>query len=137
MIPGLENCEIVRYGLMHRNTYINSPKCLKETYQSIKRDDLFFAGQLTGVEGYIESAASGLLAGINMAKYLNHEECVVLGDGCMMGAMVHYITHANSANFQPMNANFGIFRLFEKVKKSQKKEAYAPQALQVIKEKLC
>ncbi len=133
MIPGLENANIVRYGLMHRNTYINSPKCLKETYQCKFRDDLFFAGQLTGVEGYVESAGSGLLAGINMIRYLNHQEPFVLGDECMLGAMAHYICHANPLNFQPMNANFGIMRLEQKVKKSQKKEAYAPQALAKIK----
>lgn len=137
MIPGLENAEIVRYGVMHRNTYINAPLCLRETYQDKTRDDLFFAGQLTGVEGYVESAGSGLLAGINMAKYLAKEEPVILGNGCMLGAMVHYITHASSQYFQPMNANFGIFNLETKVKKSERKEAYAPQALAIIKDKLC
>ncbi|MCI5774350.1 MAG: methylenetetrahydrofolate--tRNA-(uracil(54)-C(5))-methyltransferase (FADH(2)-oxidizing) TrmFO [Erysipelotrichaceae bacterium] len=137
LIPGLENAEIVRYGVMHRNTYINSPKCLKETYQCKFRDDLFFAGQLTGVEGYIESAGSGLLAGINMARYLNKQQPIILEDTCMMGAMAHYITHANPQNFQPMNANFGIMRLEEKVKKALKKEAYAKQALKHIEEKLC
>ncbi len=137
MIPGLENCQIVRYGVMHRNSFINSPVCLKETYQSVKRDDLFFAGQMTGVEGYVESAASGLLAGINMAKVLNHETPIVLGNTCMMGAMVHYITHADEKHFQPMNANFGILKLEGDFKKKDKKDAYAPQALKVIQEKLC
>lgn len=137
MIPGLENCQIVRYGVMHRNSFINSPVCLKETYQSVKRDDLFFAGQMTGVEGYVESAASGLLAGINMAKVLSHETPIVLGNTCMMGAMVHYITHADEKHFQPMNANFGILKLEGDFKKKDKKDAYAPQALKVIQEKLC
>ncbi len=137
MIPGLENCTIVRYGVMHRNTFINSPQCLKPTYQFKYRDDLFFAGQMTGVEGYIESAASGLLAGINMAKYMQDEPCVELGNTCMMGAMAHYITHANPNGFQPMNANFGIFKLEGDVKKKDRKQAYATQALAVIKEKLC
>ncbi|MEG2329643.1 methylenetetrahydrofolate--tRNA-(uracil(54)-C(5))-methyltransferase (FADH(2)-oxidizing) TrmFO [Anaerorhabdus sp.] len=137
MIPGLENCQIVRYGVMHRNSFINSPVCLKETYQSVKRDDLFFAGQMTGVEGYVESAASGLLAGINMAKVLNYETPIVLGNTCMMGAMVHYITHADEKHFQPMNANFGILKLEGDFKKKDKKDAYAPQALKVIQEKLC
>ncbi len=137
MIPGLENCQIVRYGVMHRNSFINSPLCLKETYQSVKRADLFFAGQMTGVEGYVESAASGLLAGINMAKLLSHEEPIVLGNTCMMGAMVHYITHADAKHFQPMNANFGILKLEGDFKKKDKKDAYAPQALKVIQEKLC
>ncbi|MFV0479135.1 MAG: methylenetetrahydrofolate--tRNA-(uracil(54)-C(5))-methyltransferase (FADH(2)-oxidizing) TrmFO [Anaerorhabdus sp.] len=137
MIPGLEQCNIVRYGVMHRNTFINSPKCLRATYQFIERDDLFFAGQMTGVEGYIESASSGLLAGINMAKYLQEEPCVELGNKCMMGAMAHYITHADPNGFQPMNANFGIMKLDGDHKKKNRKEAYAPQALAIIEEKLC
>ena len=89
MIPGLENCEFVRYGVMHRNTYINSPNCLKATYQTKVRDDLFFAGQITGVEGYIESAASGMLAGINMAHLLKGEPLVEPGPETMIGAMSH------------------------------------------------
>ena len=93
---------------MHRNTYICSPIYLRETYQFKDRDDLFFAGQMTGVEGYVESAASGMLAGINMAHVLKGEEPVVLGVNTMMGAMAHYITHADPNHFQPMNANFGI-----------------------------
>ncbi len=137
MIPGLENCNIIRYGVMHRNTFINSPECLKPTYQFKGRDDLFFAGQMTGVEGYIESAASGLLAGINMAKFLQGDSPVELGNQCMMGAMAHYITHADTKNFQPMNANFGIMKLVGEIKKKDRKQAYAPQALAIIKEKLC
>ena len=136
MIPGLEHCEIVRYGVMHRNTYINSPHCLKETYQARLREDLFFAGQLTGVEGYIESAASGMLAGINMAHLMHDEEPVILGPECMIGAMVHYITHADPNHFQPMNANFGIFHLAGEVRKKDRKDAYAPQALALIEEKI-
>ncbi|MEG2254541.1 MAG: FAD-dependent oxidoreductase, partial [Vagococcus sp.] len=93
--------------------------------------------QMTGVEGYVESAASGLLAGINMAKVLNYETPIVLGNTCMMGAMVHYITHADEKHFQPMNANFGILKLEGDFKKKDKKDAYAPQALKVIQEKLC
>ena len=129
MIPGLEHAEFVRYGVMHRNTYINSPVCLRETYQYKDRDDLFFAGQMTGVEGYIESAASGMLAGINLAHVLNGEEPVMPGPETMIGAMSHYITHADPEHFQPMNANFGIFHLEGKVKKKDRKAAYAPQAL--------
>lgn len=134
LIPGLENVSIVRYGVMHRNSYLCSPRILKPTYQSIKRDDLFFAGQLTGVEGYVESAASGLLAGLNMANYIQGKECVVLKDTCVMGSMAHYITHASKTNFQPMNANFGIMRLEGKVKKKDRKEAFAKQALGYIDE---
>ena len=132
MIPGLENCEIVRYGVMHRNTYINSPVCLKETYQYKDRDDLFFAGQMTGVEGYIESAASGMLAGINMAHVYNGEQPVAPGAETMIGAMSHYITHADPNHFQPMNANFGIFHLKNDVKKKDRKSAYAPQSISII-----
>ena len=136
LIPGLENAEIVRYGVMHRNTYINSPVCLLPTYQSKKRDDLFFAGQMTGVEGYIESAASGMLAGINMAHYVNGTPLATLFNDTMIGAMAYYITHASSTNFQPMNANFGIMKLNEKAKKSEKKQAYSKQSLPIIKEKI-
>ena len=132
MIPGLEHCEIVRYGVMHRNTYINSPVCLKETYQYRDRDDLFFAGQMTGVEGYIESAASGMLAGINLAHVVKGEEPVCPGAETMIGAMSHYITHADPSHFQPMNANFGIFHLNTAVKKKDRKSAYAPQSLAII-----
>ena len=89
MIPGLENCKIVRYGVMHRNSYISSPVVLKETYQSRKREDLFFAGQLTGVEGYVESCASGLIAGINMALYLQGKEPVCFGNTCVMGSQAY------------------------------------------------
>lgn len=134
MIPGLENCEIVRYGVMHRNTYINSPVCLKETYQYKDRDDLFFAGQMTGVEGYIESAASGMLAGINLAHVLKKEEPVKPGPETMLGAMSYYITHADPDHFQPMNANFGIFHLVTFAKKKDRKASYAPQSLALIQQ---
>ena len=107
---------------------------LRETYQFKDRDDLFFAGQMTGVEGYVESAASGMLAGINMAHVLKGEEPVVLGVNTMMGAMAHYITHADPNHFQPMNANFGIMHLEGEVKKKDRKAAYAPQALKIIQE---
>lgn len=136
LIPGLENCEIVRYGVMHRNTYINSPTVLRQTYQSKKRDDLFFAGQMTGVEGYIESAASGMLAGINMAHYIKNEPLANLDQSTMIGSMAYYITHADPKHFQPMNANFGIMHLNEAVKKQDRKEAYAKQSLPIIEEKI-
>ena len=134
MIPGLENAEIVRYGVMHRNTYICSPTSLLPTYQSKNREDVFFAGQITGVEGYIESSASGLLAGINMSRLVEGKELIELPATCMMGAMVQYITHASSTNFQPMNANFGIMKLEQEVRKSERKEAYGKQALAVMEE---
>lgn len=134
MIPGLENVSIVRYGVMHRNSYLCSPKVLRPTYQHIERDDLFFAGQLTGVEGYVESAASGLLAGLNMANLIRGKEYVELPSTCVMGSMAQYITHASPKYFQPMNANFGIMQLEGKVKKKDRKEAFAKQALAVIEE---
>lgn len=134
MIPGLENCKIVRYGVMHRNSYISSPVVLKETYQSRKREDLFFAGQLTGVEGYVESCASGLIAGINMALYLQGQEPVCFGNTCVMGSQAYYITHCDPKHFQPMNANFGIMHLKEKCKKKERKEKMAVQALNRIRE---
>ncbi len=134
MIPGLENANIVRYGVMHRNSYICSPKVLKPTYQSKQREDLFFAGQMCGVEGYVESAASGLLAGLNMAKFINGEEVVVLPPATTIGAMAHYITHTHPKYFQPMNANFGIMQLKERVKKHERKEYQANMALAVMSE---
>lgn len=134
MIPGLEHCEIVRYGVMHRNTFINSPKCLRETYQWKDRDDLFFAGQMTGVEGYIESAASGMLAGINLAHVMKGEDPVCPGPKTMIGAMSHYIATADPNHFQPMNANFGIMYLEGKFNKKDRKNRYAPQALALIRE---
>ncbi len=133
LIPGLENCEIVRYGVMHRNTYLKSPLVLRATYQSKIRDDLFFAGQMTGVEGYVESAGSGLVAGHNMALYLQGKQPITLENTTMLGAMAHYITEA-SENFQPMNANFGIFNLTIPTKKNEKKQAYSLQSLPIIKE---
>ncbi|MCP1320426.1 FADH(2)-oxidizing methylenetetrahydrofolate--tRNA-(uracil(54)-C(5))-methyltransferase TrmFO [Bacillus sp. S0628] len=134
LIPGLENAEIVRYGVMHRNTFINSPNLLRPTYQYKQRDDLFFAGQMTGVEGYVESAASGLLAGINAARLVQGEEPVVLPSVTAMGSMANYITATNAKNFQPMNANFGLFAPLEKKikKKAERNEAYATRALEII-----
>ncbi len=132
LIPGLENCQIVRYGVMHRNSYLCSPKVLRETYQSQKREDLFFAGQMCGVEGYVESAASGLIAGINMARLVQGKPLLVFPNTCIMGSMAYYITHADPSYFQPMNANFGIVTLKKAVKKHERKEAICQQALQEI-----
>lgn len=129
LIPGLENLKITRYGVMHRNSYLSSPVVLKETYQSKKRDDLFFTGQLTGVEGYVESCASGLIAGINMALYMQGKEPICFGNTCVMGSQAYYITHCDAKHFQPMNANFGIMHLNEKCKKHERKEKFASQAL--------
>ncbi|MDQ9097097.1 FADH(2)-oxidizing methylenetetrahydrofolate--tRNA-(uracil(54)-C(5))-methyltransferase TrmFO [Bacillus licheniformis] len=135
LIPGLEQAEIVRYGVMHRNTFINSPSLLKATYQFKKRDDLFFAGQMTGVEGYVESAASGLVAGINAARLIQGKEPVTFSNETAIGSMAHYITETNKKNFQPMNANFGLFKeLGVKIKnKQERNEQYASRALEIIR----
>ncbi|MFC4735593.1 FADH(2)-oxidizing methylenetetrahydrofolate--tRNA-(uracil(54)-C(5))-methyltransferase TrmFO [Bacillus daqingensis] len=134
MIPGLENADIVRYGVMHRNTFVNSPNLLRTTYQYKDRSDLFFAGQMTGVEGYVESAASGLTAGINAARLLHDQEPVTFPEETMIGAMAHYITSANPDNFQPINVNFGLVPPFEKrIKgKQERYEKYAERALDSI-----
>ena len=133
MIPGLENAQIIRYGVMHRNSYINSPLYLNRAYQYKNRDNLFFAGQMTGVEGYVESAQSGICAGINMARYLQNKELLVFPRETVMGALSYYITHASFDDFQPMKANFGILpSLKEKVKKKERKEVYASRALKTM-----
>lgn len=134
LIPGLENAQIVRYGVMHRNTFINSPKLLKPTYQFKERQNLFFAGQMTGVEGYVESAASGLVAGINAARIAKNEPPVEFPDVTVIGSMAHYITTANPKHFQPMNANFGLLRPLEvRIKnKKERNEALAKRALDTI-----
>jgi methylenetetrahydrofolate--tRNA-(uracil-5-)-methyltransferase len=141
MIPGLEQAEFVRYGVMHRNTYINSPVLLKPTYQCKLKEDLFFAGQLTGVEGYVESAASGLVAGINAAMLLEGREPLVWPTQTAHGALAHYITGADARHFQPMNITFGLFPpLQEKIRDKKSRYAmYASRALdklQQIKELL-
>lgn len=128
MIPGLENARFVRYGVMHRNTYLRSPEMMTATYQTKTRPDLFFAGQMTGVEGYVESAASGLYAGINAAKLALGQEPVVFPPETMMGAMAHYITHASKNNFQPINANFGIVpRLKQKIRDKRERNLQLSQ----------
>ncbi|MYL63777.1 FADH(2)-oxidizing methylenetetrahydrofolate--tRNA-(uracil(54)-C(5))-methyltransferase TrmFO [Bacillus hwajinpoensis] len=134
LIPGLENADIVRYGVMHRNTFINSPNLLKPTYQYKERDNLFFAGQMTGVEGYVESAASGLIAGFNAARLMNDEEPLVFPEETALGSLANYITTANPDNFQPMNANFGLFPPLETRIKSKKErnETIANRALETI-----
>lgn len=136
-IPGLENVSIVRYGVMHRNTFINSPKLLKPTLQTIKRNDLFFAGQITGTEGYTESIASGLLAGINIARFLNNEPLIELPQETMLGALTHYITNPDHDNFQPINSNWGIVPHIELPKKERKNkklkgELLAKRSLETI-----
>ncbi|HHZ18776.1 MAG TPA: methylenetetrahydrofolate--tRNA-(uracil(54)-C(5))-methyltransferase (FADH(2)-oxidizing) TrmFO [Acholeplasmataceae bacterium] len=133
MIPGLENCEIARYGVIHRNTFINSPALLNRHYQTLARPNLFFAGQITGVEGYLESAASGLTAGINLARFLNGLPLIDFTAETAIGALASYISAPNR-DFQPMNVNFGIFApLDRRYKKVERKKAYALRALEKIK----
>lgn len=135
MIPGLENAEFVRYGVMHRNTFINSPKLLSPTYQLKQRPTLFFAGQMTGVEGYVESAASGLIAGINAARAYQEREGIVFPEDTALGSMARYVTNAAVEHFQPMNANFGLFPKLETRyrKKAEKNEALAHRALDSLR----
>ena len=131
MIPGLENAEFERYGQMHRNTFIASPKLLRPTLQHIVRDDLFFAGQIIGVEGYVGNIATGLLAGLNAARLLQHKTLITLPQETMLGALCHYVTHASLKDFQPMKANFGIFpplSLTTKIGKRERGQAYAERA---------
>ena len=123
MIPGLENAEFVRYGVMHRNTYINSPKVLNYDYSLLDYPKVFFAGQITGVEGYVESASSGLIAGINAARKINGQESIVFPASTCSGALIKYITDRENKKFQPMNANFGIIE-WNRVKIKNKKERY-------------
>lgn len=134
LIPGLKNAEFVKYGVMHRNTYINSPELLEPTYQLKNRSNLFFAGQITGVEGYVESIASGLLAGINSVKQFKKEKKIIFPDTTMIGALTKYITTPRK-HFAPMNANFGILpELEEKIKdKKVRYEELAKRALISLK----
>lgn len=135
MIPGLEHAEFERYGQMHRNTFIASPKLLRPTLQHIARDDLFFAGQITGVEGYMGNIATGLLAGVNMAQLAHGKNPRILPRESMLGALCHYITHASLKDFQPMKANFGILpelSLEKKIGKREKGQAYAERAAQAL-----
>lgn len=119
-IPGLENANIVRYGVMHRNTFINSPKLLNPTLQTRKRSNLFFAGQITGTEGYTESIASGLLAGINAYRYVSGMELLELPEETMLGALTLYISDENHTKFQPINSNWGLVPPVELPKKERK-----------------
>ncbi len=133
MIPGLENARFAKYGRMHKNTYINAPKILNPTYQTKKYPNIFFAGQISGVEGYVESAASGIYAAINMDLYLKGKELYILPSETIMGSMSNYICSANPLGFQPMNANFGIMpELGFKHGKKERKALYAKRALETM-----
>ena len=137
MIPGLENAEFFRYGVMHRNTYLNSPGFLSATYSVINRPQLFFAGQMTGVEGYVESTSSGFVAGVNAAMLALGKDPIVFPKTTEIGALAHYVSEGGvSSTFQPMNANFGVIAPLDKKVKGGKKlrnEAYAERSLEIIK----
>ena len=132
MIPGLKNAEFVKYGVMHRNTYINSPLLLNETFNLKKNENVFFAGQITGVEGYVESIASGLLAGINASRLFCKEKLITFSENTVIGALSKYISTTNE-KFQPMNANFGILPPLD-IKIKDKQERYKKMAQRSLKE---
>jgi len=136
LIPGLANAEFVRYGMIHRNTFINAPTLLEPTLQFKTRDDLFFAGQITGVEGYVGNVASGWVAGVNAARQLRGEVLLTLPATTMLGALCHYITHAAPTDFQPMKANFGILPPLEDAPRGRRDRArtYSQRALRDLQE---
>ncbi|NLN48467.1 MAG: methylenetetrahydrofolate--tRNA-(uracil(54)-C(5))-methyltransferase (FADH(2)-oxidizing) TrmFO [Clostridiales bacterium] len=135
MIPGLKDAEFVRYGVMHKNTFINSPKVLEATLQTIEDKKLFFAGQITGVEGYVESASSGIIAGLNMARMVKGISPVVFPKTTAHGSLCAYITERNKKNFQPMNINYGILEEIQIRFKSKKEKNlnYSKKALEDLK----
>ena len=137
LIPGLENADFLRYGVMHRNTYINSPRLLTNVYSMREKPNLFFAGQMTGVEGYVESASSGFVAGLNAALLALGKEPVVFPKTTEIGALAHYVSEGGlSSSFQPMNANFGIIQPFDKKIKGGKNcrnLAYSERSLEIIR----
>ncbi len=134
MIPGLENARFSRLGQMHRNTFLNAPMLLRPTMQFHNREDLFFAGQITGIEGYAGNIASGLVAGVNAAMLLQGKPLWVLPNTTMIGALCHYVTHADADTFQPMKANFDLVPKFEHIIKGRqdRRQAYAERALQEL-----
>ncbi len=139
MIPGLENAEFLRYGVMHRNTYLNSPGLLAADYSMLSRPNVFFAGQMSGVEGYIESAGSGLVAGINAARRAKGMDALIFPRKTMIGAMAQYVQNGSVGSFVPMNANFGIIEMpAKKVKggKAARNAVIAETAIAIIKEML-
>ena len=132
MIPGLENAEFLRYGVMHRNTYLNSPGLLAPDYSMVSRPDVFFAGQITGVEGYVESTSSGMVAGINAARRAMGQSPLLFPNTTMIGALAHYVSRHQGKNFQPSNANFGIIRPHEQHirRRGERNSAYVKRAME-------
>ncbi|MDD5722416.1 MAG: methylenetetrahydrofolate--tRNA-(uracil(54)-C(5))-methyltransferase (FADH(2)-oxidizing) TrmFO [Syntrophales bacterium] len=134
MIPGLEKADFARYGSIHRNTFINSPTLLRKTLQLRSNNDIFFAGQITGVEGYVESAAMGLMAGINTCRHIAGEDMTPPPETTALGALLHHITNADYRTFQPMNVNFGLFAPLEgRVPKKERGGLYAERSLAALK----
>lgn len=135
LIPALKNAEFIRYGVMHRNTFLNSPEILNSDFSVKKNSNIFFAGQITGVEGYMESASSGIIAGINVARKLNDEIPIVLPETTMIGALSRYIADDTVKDFQPMGANFGVLpELKDRPRdKRERGQAYADRALADLK----
>ena len=136
MIPALKNAEFIRYGVMHRNTFIDSPKVLNSDFSMKSRPEIFFAGQITGVEGYMESAASGIMAGINAVNRLKMQQTLTLPPETMIGALSNYVSRGGQNEFQPMGANFGILPKLEfHIKDKQSRyEALANRSIKILKE---
>jgi methylenetetrahydrofolate--tRNA-(uracil-5-)-methyltransferase len=135
MIPGLESAEFLRFGSIHRNTYINSPTVLTDTLQLRANPDLFFAGQITGVEGYVESTAMGLLAALFLHRIRIGQPFATPSRTTAMGALLHHVSRSEGKTFQPMNVNFGLFEpLGGKVRKKFRGEVYAERALSQLEE---
>ena len=135
MIPGLEKASIVRYGVMHRNTFINSPKLLTRNYQLRTNKNIYFAGQITGVEGYVESAGSGLLASIALSRQLLGKEEIIFPESTIIGSESYYVSHASISDFQPMNANYGILQKLDyKHKKKERKLLYKERSIKLMEE---
>ena len=133
MIPGLEKASIVRYGVMHRNTFINSPKLLTRNYQLRENNEIYFAGQITGVEGYVESAGSGLISAISLARKLAGKEEIYFPETTIIGSEAYYISHASISRFQPMNANYGILQKLDfKHGKKDRKRLYKERSLNIL-----
>jgi methylenetetrahydrofolate--tRNA-(uracil-5-)-methyltransferase len=137
MIPGLEKASIVRYGVMHRNTFINSPKLLTRNYKLRNNDNVYFGGQITGVEGYVESAASGLLASISLSRKLSGLKEVIFPENTIIGSQSNYVSNSSISKFQPMNANYGILQKLDyKHSKKDRKRLYAERSIKVMEELL-
>lgn len=136
MIPGLKHADFARYGQMHRNTFINAPMVLEPTLEMRREVGLFFAGQITGVEGYVGSAGTGWLAGVNCARTLRGDPLIALPNETMLGALCNYVSRAEPSRFQPMKANFGLLPPLEPPvrRKRERQRAYSDRALEVLAE---